>query len=234
MIFCFVFGEKSKQVVQTWPRNNPRKTFFWTRKENWKLSDIFPEFRPKYSSRVSKNAIQMSRGASLGITFFAEMFCFQLFTYLGRKNLPFLVVFSSSFPISRLTRSEKTFELNPFLKKKFLYLFWKFWEKWTNYFFCLFVDNSLPWVQTAIFRSKRKLRERKSFETKIQYCQKNQNAPQHILWSCQNRIQHYQRNNLRKKINLENFFVTKLSPAVKGEVIYFWPKIGAGCPNMTE
>ena len=58
-----------------------------------------------------------------------------MFPYLERKLLPFLVVFFSSVPKSRFTRSEKNFELNLFFEKKFLYIFWKFWEKSSNYFF---------------------------------------------------------------------------------------------------
>ena len=99
--------------------------------------------------------------------FFCRNLLFSIVYVIEAENSPIPGGFFSSFPISRLTRSEKFFELNLFLEKKVLYFFWKFREKTTNYFFCVFVDNSLPLVQTAIFKSKRKLWKRKSFQTKI-------------------------------------------------------------------
>ena len=172
---------------------------------------IFSGLAAERWSGVVENTIQMSSGASLAITFFAERSCFQLFTYLGRKILPFLVVFFSSFPKSRLTRSKKNLSWTYILKKNSVFIL-KVLGKINKLLFCLFVDNSLPLVQTAIFKSKRQFWKRKSFETKIQYCQETQKAAQHILWGCQNRIEHYQRNNLREKINYEKTSMLLLCP----------------------
>ena len=47
------------------------------------MSDFFPNFQPENFSEVVKVAMYMTRGASLGITFFARIFRFRKFSVVG-------------------------------------------------------------------------------------------------------------------------------------------------------
>ena len=234
MIFCFVFGEKTKQVVQTWPRNNPRKSFFWTRKENWKLSDIFPEFRPKSSSRVSKKAIQMSRGASLGITFFAEMFFFSIVYVLGAENSHIPGGFFQQFSHISLNAVKKTFELNPFLEKVSVFIL-KVLGKMNELLFLSFCRQFIALGPNCNLQVQKKTLGKKIFwnENSI-LSKKSKCSPTYSLGLSEQDSTLPEEQFEEKDYFWQNFYVTKLSPALKGEVIYFWPKIEAGCPNMTE
>ena len=71
------FGAKPNKLFKLVPKNNPREAFCWKKKQkNWQFSDVLPDFRPKLSLGVVKNALLMSKGAYLGITFFFKNLLF--------------------------------------------------------------------------------------------------------------------------------------------------------------
>ena len=139
----------SSKIQKNWSKLQSRSpkeqsNFFSTEKQkNVATERIFSGLAAESWSGVVKNAIQMSSGASLAITFFAEMFCFQLFTYLGRKILPFLVAFFTSFPKSRLARSEKFLSWTYFLEKKLSVFILKVLGKINELLFLSFCRQSI-------------------------------------------------------------------------------------------
>ena len=155
VIFCF-FWRKIKAGCPGVSRRRILEKVFLDKKTekraNW--ANFFPDLQPKGSSAIDKNAIQMSGGASLSITFLQKSFAFQMFPYLERKLLPFLVVFFQQFSQTSFHAVRKKFWVESNFWKKGLVFILKVLGKINELLFCLFVDNSLPLLQTAIFKSR--------------------------------------------------------------------------------
>ena len=94
----------------------------------------------------------MSRGASLGITFFAGVFWFLKVSVIGAESFPTPCRFSKHFLQISFYAPEEIFEVRYFIKK--MNLFWSFWEfidKLSNFL----VKKPKQVVQKAIYMSKR-------------------------------------------------------------------------------
>ena len=86
---CVFLSAIASRLSKRVPKNNPRKTFFCTRKEKkWHLSDIFPSFRQNRSSACVKIQHSTLPNEQLGGKNFWEIFRFlYLFSRLEDKIL---------------------------------------------------------------------------------------------------------------------------------------------------
>ena len=143
----FILGAKSKQVVQTWPKNNLRKKNFLDKKRKLEIqrhfsgiwSEIFIKCCQKCNPNVQRSVFRYH--------FFRRNLLFSIVYVIEAENSPIPGGFFQPFSQISFNAVRKKFWVEPIFWKKFLYLFWKIWEKSTNYFFVFLSTIHCLWYK---------------------------------------------------------------------------------------